>query len=217
VGPTLIGLIAADLPVIFWCRHFASLSPYATEDEKAGLEAVMNLATKVIVDTIGMDAQTAATILSRWKAQDRIVADLEWARLTPWREPLAAIFDNPENRFSKFHTIEIFHTDKTPSPAALYAAGWLSAPYKAKVRFAKTEGYGPGLHRIVLRSDAKTIEFERTCADYMRMHSTSGRERQFNYVEPTSYQLMNEELAVLGPDASFNTAFARAQELLGAR
>ena len=33
IGPTLIGLTAADLPVIFWCRHRAALSPFATRHQ----------------------------------------------------------------------------------------------------------------------------------------------------------------------------------------
>src|SRR5579875_2194434 len=43
VGPILTGLTAADLPVIFWCRHKAALSPFATQDEKAGLQAIIDL------------------------------------------------------------------------------------------------------------------------------------------------------------------------------
>src|SRR5436305_8605195 len=50
IGPTLVGLIAADLPVIFWCRHHAALSPNATEEQKEGLQAVLDLSTKVIID-----------------------------------------------------------------------------------------------------------------------------------------------------------------------
>ena len=216
VGPTIGGLIAADLPVIFWCRHKAALSPFATQDEKSGLQAVADLSTKVIVDTAGDDALAAFDLITRLHGHGRVVADLEWTRLTSWREPIAQIFDNParEIRFDKFHTVEIAYTDARPHAGALYAAGWLSAATKSKVIFSKVKGFGPGLHRITLRSDSEQIDFERTGAECMSLHSTNGRQRSYAYSEPDVDTLMNEELAVLGPDAVFDSAFTRAQELL---
>lgn len=219
VGPILIGLTAADLPVIFWCRHKGALSSSATEDQKAGLEAIMNLATKIVIDNKGEDADSAFKLIANLRAQGRVVADLEWTRLTRWRQPIAQIFDNADraNKLSKFHTVEVAHTDDKPSPSALYIAGWLSAPYKVKVVFTKSQGYGPGLHGITLRSDSETINFERTGGDCMTLRSTNGRERKYNFSESTLYTLVNEELAILGPDPAFNQSFARAQELLSGR
>ena len=93
VGPTLVGLTVADLPVIFWCRHKGALSQAATKDDHAGLEAITSLATKIVIDTRDMPTAEAITLLERWQARGRVVADLEWTRLTPWREPLAHVFD----------------------------------------------------------------------------------------------------------------------------
>ncbi len=216
VGPTLVGLTAADLPVVFWCRHKAALSPFATHDEKAGLQAVIDLSTKVIIDTSGEDALTAFDLIARLRGQGRTVADLEWTRLTPWREPIAQLFDNParENRLSNFHNIEIAHTDARPHASALYAAGWLSAPHKAQVSFVKVQGYGPGLHRIRLRSESEQIDFERTGTECMSLRSSTGRQRSYTYNEASLNTLMNEELSIPGADAAFGSAFARAQELL---
>jgi len=89
VGPTLVGLTVADLPVIFWCRHKGALRQAATKEEHAGLEAITSLATKIVIDTHDMPASEAVTLIERWQARGRVVADLEWTRLTPWREPLA--------------------------------------------------------------------------------------------------------------------------------
>lgn len=216
VGPTLVGLTAADLPVIFWCRHKAALSPDATDKQRAGLQAVLDLSTKLIIDTQDENAANAFDLISRLRTRGRAVADLEWTRLTPWREPIAQIFDNPvrENKFSNFHTIEIAHAEDRPSPAALYVAGWLSAPYRTNVSFVQVAGHGRGINRITLHSGSERIDFERTGADCMHLRSTNGRARTYNYTEATAYTLMNEELAVLGPDPAFNTAFTRAQELL---
>ena len=219
IGPTLIGLTAADLPVIFWCRHSAALSANATDNQKAGLEAVMSVSTKVIIDSKGIETDPTVEMISRWQSQGRVVADLEWARTTHWREPIAQVFDNVarENNFTEFHAVEISYTDETPSNSARYLAGWLSAPANAKVKFAKVQGYGPGVHSVVLRSTSETIEFERTSTDCMTLRSTKGRERKYSYAEPNLTALMTEELAILGVDPVFNTAFAHARELLNER
>jgi glucose-6-phosphate dehydrogenase assembly protein OpcA len=216
VGPTLIGLIAADLPVIFWCRHKGALDSAATEDQKAGLQAIIKLANKVVLDTQGLSAVAASRVISSLRAKGRTVADLEWTRLTQWRAPIAQIFDNPARQigFSQFHTVEIAHTGDDLPPSALYAGAWFSAPYKASVSFIKTDGYGPGLHRITLRADSEEIVFERTGFDCMRLSSTNGQPRSYSYQEPTDERLMTEELAILGPDPAFESAFARAPELL---
>jgi glucose-6-phosphate dehydrogenase assembly protein OpcA len=216
IGPTLAGLIVADLPVIFWCRHKGALSPSATRDQNAGLEAVMSFATKLVVDTRDEDSASALDILAGWRARGRIVADLEWTRLTAWREPLGHIFDNPDrdNRFSSFHEIGIGYTGDRPLPSVHYMAGWLSAPYKARVSFVKEEGFGPGLQSVTLLADNETIRFERSSPQCMRLHSTNGPDRTYSFVEPTDTALMTEELAVLGPDPAFNSAFNRVQELL---
>jgi glucose-6-phosphate dehydrogenase assembly protein OpcA len=216
VGPTLIGLTAADLPVIFWCRHKAALNPSATADQKAGLQAIISLANKVVIDTQGFPAKTALQIVASLRAQGRTVADLEWTRLTKWREPIAQVFDNPsrQNRYSQFTSIEIAHTGDELPAAALYAGAWFSAPHKASVIFVKQQGFGPGLQRITLRADSEEIVFERTGPDCMVLRSTNGQKRSYTYEEATDERLMTEELAILGSDPGFDAAFARARDLL---
>ncbi len=216
VGPILLGLTAADLPVVFWCRHPAALDPEATEQQLKGLESVITLATKTIVDTQGLPTKIVFERFSKWHGNDRAVADLEWTRLTPWREPIAHLFDNTAraNKFSAFKNIEIGYADPKPAAICFYMAGWLSAPYKARVSFKKVEGFGPGLHSISMRADNETIGLERTGSECMRIFSTNGRERRYNYTEPGMTALLTEELGITGLDPSFDTAFARAQELL---
>ena len=216
IGPILLGLIAADLPVVFWCRHQGALSSNATSAQQRGFRTVMDLASKTIVDTCGLDPGSALSQISQWRKQGHVIADLEWTRLTRWREPLGHIFDNTarDNKFSSFHTIEIAHPGDKPFASELYIAGWLSAPYRAQVSFKKVDGYGPGLHSITLRSDNETITFERTGKDCMTIRSTNGRERRYNYSDAALDALMTEELSIIGHDPAFDIAFARAQELL---
>ncbi len=216
LGPILLGLTAADLPVVFWVRHRGALGGTATSAQESGLKTVMDLASKTVIDSRDLDPAAAFALLAKWRGEDRIVADLEWTRLTPWREPIGHIFDNTAraNKFSAFHTIEIGHTEENPSANEFYVAGWLSAPYRAKVEFKQVKGYGPGVHSIKLLSDNETITFERTGQECMTLHSTNGRERRYSYSAAREDALMNEELSIIGDDPAFDSAFARAQELL---
>jgi glucose-6-phosphate dehydrogenase assembly protein OpcA len=216
VGPILLGLIAADLPVVFWCRYREAFKSGADTFQARGVEGVMELASKTIVDTYGLEAGAAFEQISKWRKQGRVIADLEWTRLTPWREPLGHLFDNQarENRFSNFDTVEICHTEEKPTTGQLYAAGWLSAPYRSQVSFKKVGGFGSGLQSIALKSNTETITFERTGKECMRIHSTNGSERRYSYSDAAIEALMTEELSIVGPDPAFDAAFVRAEELV---
>jgi glucose-6-phosphate dehydrogenase assembly protein OpcA len=212
---TLTGLTVADLPVIFWCRHRGVLHKTASASDRSGLEAVMDLATKVVVDTKGIEAAGAIELLARWNAQGRVVADLEWTRLTTWREPLAHLFDYPERgtKFSAFHTVEIEHTEEQPPLSALYLGGWLAAPKHARVIFRKVKGFATGLHGVHLVSDSETIVFEHASSECATLRSTHGPERKYSMAEPSLTALMTEELSVMGFDPAYEAAFTVAQEL----
>lgn len=216
LSPILLGLTVADLPVVFWCRNQCALEANAGDDQARGLDILMNLATKSIFDFRGAAPEQAFNLLSKWRAQGRVVADLEWTRLTPWREPIGHVFDNlaRENHFSTFHDIEIAYNGEQVPVSALYAGAWLSAPYRANVAFKKVAGYCAGLHSIAMHAANETITFERTGKECMRLFSTNGRERRYTLPEPSATSLMTEELAIVSPDPAFDAAFARAQELL---
>ena len=216
VGPTLVGLTVADLPVIFWCRHKGALKSSATEEQNAGLEVILDLSSKVIIDTAGEDTACSFALISRLRREGRVLADLEWARLTFWREPFAQIFDNHArtNKFSNFHTIEILHTDDKVTPSAAYAAGWFASLSTAKINVSSTKGFGPGLHAIRMISDEESITFERTGPECARLSSSTGRQRSYSYAEPTLYSLLHQELSILGDDRAFNAAFSRAGEFV---
>jgi glucose-6-phosphate dehydrogenase assembly protein OpcA len=214
-APTLAGLTAADLPVIFWCRHQGALKPDASVADKAGLDAIAKLATKLIIDTGGMQTADGIALLTKWQSEGKLVADLEWTRLTPWREPLAHLFDNlaRQNPLESFHTLEIEHSEEKPSMQALYLAGWLSAPYQARVQFRRAAGYGNGIQRVSFRADSEAIEFERTSAECVTLWSTNGRERKYTFGQASVTALLTEELAVAGFDPAFSAALNRAREL----
>lgn len=216
VVPTIIGIRVADLPVVLWCRQRGTLNPAAPGEVRSGLDSLMKLATKTIVNSRGESLDGAFSILANWKAEGRIVADLEWTRITPWRQPLAQIWDNParDNKYSAFDDIEIVYGGRSLLASVLYMGAWLSAPYSAKVSFTSLDGAPEGLQRVTLRSKTEVITMERISEDKVNLRSTNGRERNYCLPEPGFHTLMNEELAVLGPDPAFDAAFAGAQRFV---
>ena len=218
VGPTLVGLVAADLPVIFWCRHNGALRRDARSAQKEGLAAIVNLSHKVIFDSRGMPPQDALLLIEGWQKQHRVVADLDWTRLTPWREPICHLFDNEkrQNTFSKFNSFEIQHAEDTPSLASFYMAAWLSGPSKGKVTFSQVKGFVPGLQKVILHSDSETLEFGRVSSECATLSSTNGMSGRYNFSEHSLAALMTEELSVAGVDPAFDSVVSHAKELADA-
>ena len=65
-----------------------------------------------------------------------------------------------------------------------------------------------------LRSDEEAIDFERTSPDAVTLWSTNSRARKYSFGELSLTALMTEELSVMGNDPSFNSALAKAREIL---
>lgn len=216
VGQTLVGLTVADLPVVFWCRHKAALRADATSEQKAGLQAVLDLSTKVVVDSSGYEPAAALELIARLQSSERAVADLEWSRLTPWRQPVAQLFDNPArtNKLSDFTNIEVTYGGEHLPPSALYFAAWLSQPYRAKVKWTRVDSANSGLQSLAMMAGDETITIERTGKDCVRLYSTNGRERTYSVPDLPAHTLLEEELSLAGRDPAFDHAFERAKELL---
>jgi glucose-6-phosphate dehydrogenase assembly protein OpcA len=217
VGPTLVGLVAADLPVFFWCRHRAALRRDATAAEKEGLAAIVDISQKIIFDSQPLPTQDAIDLIEEWQSHGRVVADLEWTRLTPWREPLCHIFANEtrDKPFANFKQIEIQHAEEKPPLSALYMGAWLSKPYGAKVMFRQVKGFVPGLHRVILQSPKETIELGRTGADCATLSSSNGPSRRYNFGAASLTTLLTEELSVEGTDPVFNSVLTQLKGLTG--
>ncbi|HEX4807957.1 MAG TPA: glucose-6-phosphate dehydrogenase assembly protein OpcA [Bryobacteraceae bacterium] len=215
VGPTVNGILAADLPVVLWCRQKAALNPAASDEQKTGLAAVMDFAGKAIVDTAGSDLRGAYQVIKKWRQQGRIIGDLQWTRLTPWRQALANAFDDPgkQRDILRYKSVEVGYAGADPDAAILYIAGWLSAVLDAHASLVRLDvGQGTGLQRVTLRSDTDEITLQRTSDQCMTLR-VGGRQRKYTYSELSLYTLMNEELSILGPDPVFESAIERALEI----
>lgn len=213
VGPTVVGITVPDLPVVVWCRHKAALSVDITSQQRAGFEAVFSLANKVIFDTAGLNAGEAFQKLQQWRSRKRTVADLEWVRLTPWREALAHLFDNPAMLASRkeITDVEISYSGETIPPSAYYLAAWLQRGIAAESRFVKAEGPGKPLQRLRLNGK-RPIKMECCKPDLMVLHGGEV-DQTFGRSTPSDYALLHEELSIFREDVIYNETLQRAIQL----
>lgn len=132
-------LLKPDLPVYLWWLG-------DPPDDDSTFNSLVELSSRVIVDSTSFfnpeqDIQTLAAILQT--TPDCALSDLNWGRLTPWRQLVVQFFDVPDYRpyLAGIDSIEIEHAaeplaipmrneqgDVSPNPPrALLLAGWLKA------------------------------------------------------------------------------------------
>ncbi len=131
-------LLKPDLPVYLWWLG----DPPGQDDPT--FNGLVDLSSRMIVDSTSFfnpeqDICTLATLFDT--APACALSDLNWGRITPWRQLISQFFDVPEYRsyLSGITSIEIEHSvvplarqmrtelgDVSPNPArALLLAGWL--------------------------------------------------------------------------------------------
>ncbi len=133
-------LLKPDLPIYVW---WLGDPPERDDPTFTGLVA---LCSRMIVDSTGFfnPEQDIATLSTLFDASTECaLSDLNWGRITPWRQLISQFFDVPEYRsyLNGVSSIEIEHSvvplatqtrsqlgDVSPNPArALLLAGWLKA------------------------------------------------------------------------------------------
>lgn len=137
-GNLLQPLLKPDLPVYLWWLG----DPPSLNDPT--FQNLVNLSDRIIFDsTMFFNPEQDIRLFSDLggAAPDSAISDLNWGRLTGWRELIIQFFDVPEYRLylSGIHTIEIEHVaaplavpgrtaegDVSPNPTrALLLAAWL--------------------------------------------------------------------------------------------
>lgn len=214
VAPTVLGIIVPDLPVVVWCRQKGALQPGGSQPQRNGLEAVLSLATKIVVDTKAAPLSEALDVIQDWKSQGRVVADLEWTRLTPWREAIAHAFDEPVvlDERSRMQTAEITYGGDSISAAGYYMAAWLETGLRANIRFRHAPELPAGVHGVVIKSNQVHVNLSASDDRCMRLR-IGEHEQQVALAGLSAYELMREELTVLGPDRVFDSIFDAAKAL----
>ena len=199
--PVLLPLAVPDLPLIFWCRSPALLAP-----------ELGAMASKTVVDSArGFDLGT----LREWTRAGRVVADLEWTRLTRWRELIARIFENRDYlaRLPAITGVRVAFHGEQPRPAARYMGAWLmecarAAGAQPRLAFEPGAREG-GLLRVELQGPGLEVAAERTeagCAE-ARVGELISR---ISLPRPAEHALMAEELAIPGRDPVFEAVLAAA-------
>lgn len=133
-------LVKPDLPVYLWWLG----DPPGPDDPS--FSSLVEMSNRVIVDSTSFfhpeqDIRTLATLFEA--SSNCALSDLNWGRITPWRQLIIQFFDVPEYRpyLAGVHSIEIEHIaaplampvrtaegDVSPNPTrALLLAGWLKA------------------------------------------------------------------------------------------
>jgi len=156
----------------------------------------------------------------------RLLADLAWTRLTPWRQMVAQIFENRGYlaRLSGNHQVRIGFGGDVPPASAYYLGAWLldcleDAGATAGLRWSQDEKAGAGeLTRVELNaaennglqvSIALSGDPERRCAE-VRVNSLENRTV---FAPDNDYTLLRQELSIPGRDPIFEKTLARATRL----
>jgi glucose-6-phosphate dehydrogenase assembly protein OpcA len=196
----ILGLTVPDLPVVLW-SHGVVIG------EHPEFRHVLGLPDKVIVDSAHFDdpmkgLENIRELYQRgWN-----VADLEWTRLTPWRESVAHIFDDQRNlqALKAIERIRISHTGDTPPVGAHYLRAWLAhtLPSHVELSFHSVAAEaGPRIRGVALegRLFSAAAFLERKCAVVKVNHQM----QRSGFPEQSECQLLREELSIIGVDTIF--------------
>jgi len=202
-------LEAPDLPVVIWTRVPGLLL-------RSSCAGLLELADKVIVDSQGWPGTREKIRAIRRGGQRRLVADLEWTRLTRWRQLLAQEFDNPAylNRLAELEAATVVYDGAFVPMRALYMGGWLRSVLGERVAIefrGSGDAAAPRLHAVTLRGGSLHFHMnvEATRVSEMRMCN-----QKAHPVMPAldEYELLREELSVTGRDAAFEGSLPYAEE-----
>ncbi len=208
----VLGLMVPDLPVVLWCR-----SERLAMD--ANFQNLFPLATKIIVDT---DNQTeprpsgsGLDFIRELHAKNYNVADLAWTRLTRWRESVAHIFDNQHarERLHQIDTVTITHSGPqltgTPPSRIAYLAAWfkntLPSPFKLNLK-----AIGAAPDRLIQGIELTGADFSAsiTLEGATAIARVDQLTRRIPFPKLTGFELLREELGILGPDPVFRRVLA---------
>jgi glucose-6-phosphate dehydrogenase assembly protein OpcA len=147
-------LLVPDIPTFLWWRDIPHF-----EDKLFG--RLVELADRVVIDSAAFDhphedlARVARLLTERPRM---MLSDLNWARLTTWRDLVAGFWDAPASRarLDALDSVEIEYAPPPAAPAsvaaqALLAAGWLASRLGWRVVAAEDAGGRAGR---VFRLDA---------------------------------------------------------------
>jgi glucose-6-phosphate dehydrogenase assembly protein OpcA len=201
VARLLVALRAPDLPLVVWWRGAEKMEP-------GPLDAINRLASKVIFDSIDAeDAQGVIDYLRTLRHAGLRVADLNWARLTGWREVLAHLIDDGALMPQDVRSVKVGCGGGTLSTSALYFAAWMRSCLPGVRVTIVMEDHSAGIQSVTLAGAKTSLRLERV--DGSCLHVTGAGRNYRATLPPTDEQsLMRQELSILGPDPVWERVLA---------
>jgi glucose-6-phosphate dehydrogenase assembly protein OpcA len=194
----IVSLLLPDLPVFLWWQG-------STATGGRTMRALAEHAARLIVssDECGLDR------LAELHSLPPALTDLAWARLTPWREAVARMFDAPGQRpaLDRLSAIDV----RGPDNEAWLVAGWLRSRLRRSV--ALDAKPARQMTSVVLHCGDQQFSVRRLKGTDLGRTSAPGvPEKTVMLEEPRVSALLAEELDVFGRDRVFEEALAAARE-----
>lgn len=199
-----LGLTVPDLPVLLWVRDAQLLLD-------RNFHTILPLARPILVDSAQfVDAARGIQELERLHRSGWRIKDLGWSRITVWRETIAQMFENTKchNLLNKIDHVEVKGRFGPAGTDVQYIAAWLTE----RLPDAKITATGSGIQRIRLVAGGQRLEI-RDAGEALIATGLDGMATRVPDPVRSDAELLEEELSVLGPDATFDAtllATARA-------
>ncbi len=156
IGGIISELTISGLPTFVWWKA----SP---EPEYGLFKRLSSQGDTIVVDSSTFnDPQDQLVQLGQMLEQNLPLADLNWARLSPWQELTAAAFDPPERRSAVLEIDRVTLDYEKGNPAqALMFLGWVASRLKWQPVGYEHEDGDYDIRRVkFLNNEQKTIEAE---------------------------------------------------------
>jgi glucose-6-phosphate dehydrogenase assembly protein OpcA len=211
IHSTLLGLMVPDLPVVLWCwgrMDFLAMPEF---------RPILELPDRIIVDSdlgFGQDGRALQRIADLLKTGHN-VTDLNWTRLTRWREEIARAFDTPQERttLADLKGIEIVYGSARTVVGPLYLGGWFRQTMGGNMQVSlKRVGEDCSIRTVRLLNGGSRCEWD-LGAQRTLDRSVGQMASCVKFPRLSEYDLLREELRILGRDPAFERALAASQEL----
>ncbi|MBA3532706.1 MAG: glucose-6-phosphate dehydrogenase assembly protein OpcA, partial [Ardenticatenales bacterium] len=222
-------LLTANLPVVLWW----ALPP---EFDSELYEELARLADRVFLDSSTLPGGFSLQTLSgEWVNPH--TSDLNWSRLTSWREMIAQLFDSPANR-DHLATLDKVHIETGEGRSAGWLlAGWLASRLGWQVehaepessRFRRADGEGVqlslsthteplGLIRVTLEGGGARFVVQRVAEDcaegIVDLPGEAPLERMGHLTDESEAALLSRELDLMARDRVYEETLLMVRGIL---
>lgn len=213
VPAVIRGLIVADLPVVLYC-------PSESLWRLQQFRVLLPLADKLILDSYQMPDSMRVLDYMCSLPRSAVKADLAWSRLTPWRESVSRIFDEPSRKRIAFDLREaqiLYKAPEEPAPV-YYLAAWFMHVLGSGVKLNIARGVGPevaSIARVALIGPGLEATLELMDASTVELRINGMREQVTLFPALSIYDALRQELAIMGRDPIFEDVLGLTRVLQG--